>query len=272
MTSPLPIPPPMAESAPPLIDFRHVSVVRGTRAALRDLDLRIEVGERVAILGPNGSGKSTLIKTITRELYPLARPEMRMSIFGLERWNVFELRSLLGIVSHDLAAAQRANVTGLEAVLSGFFASVSIGARERITREMRARALAALERLDATYLADRPLGEMSSGEGRRVLIARALVHEPRALLFDEPSTSLDLAAQRELRGIMSALARSGLGIVLVTHHLSDIVGEIDRVVLLRGGRILADGAKSELLTAARMSELFGIDVRIAERDGSYYLW
>ena len=246
--------------------------MRGRRIALRELTLRIEDGERVAILGPNGSGKSTLIKTITRECYPLAHADSRISIFGLERWNVFELRTLLGIVSNDLAAAQRESVTGLEAVLSGFFASVGLGTRVEVTDEMRARAHGALERLDAGHLAQRPLGEMSSGEGRRVLIARALVHQPRALLFDEPSTSLDLSAQRELRAIMGGLARSGLGIVLVTHQLSDVVPEIDRVVLLSGGRIAGDGPKREMLTEARMAQLFGVDVELTERAGCYHLW
>ncbi|TAM75533.1 ATP-binding cassette domain-containing protein [bacterium] len=262
----------MASYAPALIDLRRISVMRGRHLALNDLTLRIDDGERVAVLGPNGSGKSTLIKTITRECYPLACAESHISIFGLERWNVFELRTLLGIVSNDLAAAQRESVTGLEAVLSGFFASVGVGARVDISGEMRAQALAALERLDAGYLAQRPLGEMSSGEGRRVLIARALVHQPRALLFDEPSTSLDLSAQRELGAIMGALARSGLGIVLVTHQLSDVVQEIDRVVLLNRGRIAGDGPKREMLTEARMAQLFGIDVELAERGGCYRLW
>ncbi|TAM58874.1 ATP-binding cassette domain-containing protein [bacterium] len=262
----------MEQRPPALIDLQRVSVMRGRHLALRDVTLRIEDGERVAILGPNGSGKSTLIKTITRECYPLARAGSHLSIFGLERWNVFELRTLLGIVSNDLAAAQRENTSGLEVVLSGFFASVGVGARVEISREMRARALHALERLDAGHLAARPLGEMSSGEGRRVLIARALVHEPRALLFDEPSTSLDLRAQRELRSVMSALARSGLGIVLVTHQLADVVPEIDRVVLLSAGGIAADGPKTAMLTEQRMSELFGVEVQMLERDGSYRLW
>ncbi|MDE2571436.1 MAG: ATP-binding cassette domain-containing protein [bacterium] len=263
----------MERAYPALIDLEHVSVMREDHVALHDVRLRIEDGERVAILGPNGSGKSTLIKTITRDLYPLARKGSHVSIFGLERWNVFELRSLLGIVSNDLAAAQRDSVSGLEAVLSGFFSSVGIGSRVAVTPEMERRAMHALARLDAAYLAERPLGRMSSGEARRVLVARALVHEPRALLFDEPSNSLDLFAQRELRETMRGLARSGLGLVLVTHHLADVIPEIERVVLLRAGRVIADGAKREILTSARMAELFGIDeVQLVEHNGSYHLW
>jgi iron complex transport system ATP-binding protein len=113
---------------------------------------------------------------------------------------------------------------------------------------------------------------MSSGEARRVLIARALVHNPKALLLDEPTTSLDLFAQHELREILRQLAISGIGMILVTHHLSDIIPEIERVVLLREGRVIADGPKQELLTETTLSGLFGIPVSLARRDGYYHLW
>ena len=114
--------------------------------------------------------------------------------------------------------------------------------------------------------------EMSSGEARRVLIARALVHEPQSLLFDEPSNSLDLLARRELRQTMSNLAHTGIGIVLVTHDLSDIIPEIERVVLMSRGKIVADGSKSEILQSRTLSNTFGVDVEVIKRDGYYHLW
>jgi iron complex transport system ATP-binding protein len=110
---------------------------------------------------------------------------------------------------------------------------------------------------------------MSSGEAKRTLIARALVHEPQTLLFDEPSNALDIGAQMQLRDTMRALARENLGILLVTHHVSEIFPEMERVVLLREGRIVADGPKDEMLTSPRLSELFGVEIQIARRDGYY---
>jgi iron complex transport system ATP-binding protein len=256
----------------PLLEMTAVNVMRGEKIVLRDFNLTIGVGEHVAILGPNGCGKSTFIKTITRELYPLARPGSHVRIFGRETWNVFELRTLLGIVSYDLAAACTRDITGLEAVISGYFSSIGTWPHQHVTDDMRARATAVLAELRAEHLADRVLTEMSSGEMRRVLIGRALVHDPKALLFDEPSNSLDLFAQHELRESMRTLAQNGTAILLVTHHLADIIPEIDRVVILQDGRVAADGPKDEILTEERLSALFRLPVMLSRRDGYYHCW
>ena len=236
------------------------------------LAVKIEAGEHVAILGPNGCGKSTLIKTIARECYPLAREGSRMALFGKERWNIFDLRPLLGLVSNDLMALCTREITGREAVVSGFFGSIGVQPYQRITPEIERQAVEILALLDIAHLAERSIDEMSSGEARRVLLARALVHHPRALVLDEPSNSLDVSAQHELREILRKLARSGIGIILVTHHLADIIPEIERVILMRAGRIVADGRKSEVLTAAALADLFGLPVDLARRDGYYHLW
>ncbi len=261
-----------AGAPPPLLDFERVSVRRGSTLALDELTLRVETGEHVAILGPNGCGKSTLIKTILRECYPLAAEGSRLAILGQESWNIFELRATMGIVSNDLAAVFTRDITGIEAVLSGFFSSVGVHAHQQITRPMREMAEEALDRLEAGHLAGRWMDEMSSGEARRVLIARALVHDPRVLLLDEPTTSLDIFAQHELRETLRTLARSGLGIILVTHHVPEVIPEIERVVLMRRGQVFEDGAKEDVLRAGVLSDLFGLDVQLARRDGYFYVW
>lgn len=259
-------------SEPALIEFERVSVMRGSTLALDDISLKIGAGEHAAIIGPNGCGKSTFIKVITRECYPLIQDGSWLTILGQDHWNVFELRSLLGIVSSDLMTLCIRDLTGMDMVLSGFFSSIGIWPNHQVTPEMRERAQRALQQLEVPHLADRFTDQMSSGEGRRVLLARALVHEPRALILDEPSTALDLFAQHELRQTLRKLAQSGIGIVMVTHHLSDLIPEIERVILMQRGRIVADGPKREILTAKRLSNLFGLSVNLAERDGYYNLW
>ena len=246
--------------------------MRGGKLVLHDITLSVQAGEHVAIIGANGSGKSTLIQTITRECYPLLRQESSLKIFGREVWNVFELRRWLGVVSNDLMSACTRDITGLEAVLSGFFSSIGIQTYHHVTSEMRQKAQQALELLEVPHLESRFVDELSSGEARRILIARAMVHAPAALLLDEPTNSLDLRATLELRGMFRKLAQSGTGLLIVTHHLPDIIPEIERVILIKDGRIYADGPKDQLLNTAHLSELFGLNVGVSRRDGYYHLW
>jgi iron complex transport system ATP-binding protein len=258
---------------PPLIEYRHVTVQRGERLALEDVSLAIGAGEHVVILGPNGSGKSTLIKTITRDLYPLQRPDSFLRIMGCDRWNIFDLRPLLGVVSQDLIqACARHFYTAREIVLSGFFGSIGIWPNHHVTAEMERTANQVMESLEIAHLVDRNAEEMSTGEARRVVIARALVHDPKALVLDEPTNSLDFHAMHSLRDTLSGIARRGTGLILVTHHLDDIVPEVTRVILLDRGRIVHDGPKAEALTAARLSALFGTELEVEERNGYYRLW
>ena len=255
-----------------LLEMNGVTVMRGDRAALQDISLRIDQGEHVCILGPNGCGKSTLIKTITRECYPLARDGSSMAILGRERWNVFELRNLLGIVSPDLLAACTTDATGRDVVLSGFFSSTRIFPHYQPDPEHLRRAEEVLERLGIAHLAGRCVMHMSSGEAKRTLIARALVHNPQTLLFDEPSNALDIAAQFRLRDTIRELAQSGLTILLVTHHVSEVIPEIERVILLRAGRVIADGSKKTVLTEENLGGLFHVPVRLHKEDGYFHLY
>jgi len=253
----------------PLLELQHVTVVRGGRTVLDDFSLVVRHREHVAIVGPNGAGKSTLLKLLSRELYPVPSPATVCRILGKDRWNVFALRAGLGIVSNDIAAWLDGNATAGDVVLSGFFSSASLETHHTVTAAMRDGAANAMARLGIERLARRSIGSLSSGELRRTTIARALATSPRALVFDEPTTSLDIGARREVRDAMRDLARGGVSIVLVTHLLEEIVPEIERVVLLAGGRAIADGPKSDVLTAERLSALFGVPVDVDVRDGYY---
>src|SRR4051794_22183309 len=255
---------------PPFLHLAHVNVARGDNVVLHDINLTVNTGEHIAILGPNGCGKSTLIKTITCECYPIAQPETKVSIFGRERWDLTELKKRLGVVSPELPGRPTLHTTGRDAVITGFFSSSTLWPNLLVTGEMRERAEQILQQVDAVDLAMKSVGQMSAGQQRRIMIGRALVGSAGMLLLDEPSNALDLAAQADLRDLLRKLAQQGTGILLITHHIADILPEIDRILMMKDGRIVADGPKADLLTATRLRELFKTEVQISQRDGFFH--
>jgi iron complex transport system ATP-binding protein len=255
----------------PLIDIQNATIWRGRTRVFDNLTLTIERHEQVAILGPNGSGKTTLLKTINRELYPVKRDGSWVRILGRERWNVWELRRHIGIVSHDLQQRYRPATTALEVVLSGFLSSIGVHGilGQRISDEDIGAARDILGELGIAELADTPLSSMSTGQQRRCLLGRALVHRPDTLILDEPTAGLDFAASFDYLARIRALARDGRNIIIVTHHLDEIPPEIGRVVVLDGGTIAADGPKESVLAPELLSRVYGTPIAVAEIDGHY---
>jgi iron complex transport system ATP-binding protein len=262
----------------PVLQLTHATVIREERPVLDDLTLTIQDGEHTAILGPNGAGKSSFVRLLTHEDRALAPddgapPPVR--VFGSDNWDVFDLRSQLGLVSSDLHhrfvfGNNEGRVRAENAVLSGFFATQGILRYGVVTEDMRRRAADSLARMGVSHLARRWMDELSSGEARRVLLARALVSAPRALVLDEPTTGLDLIARHAFMDRVRQIAREGTTLILITHHVEEIVPEIGRVLLLRGGRIVASGPKRSVLTAEHLGGLFDAPVAVDEKDGYYY--
>ena len=264
-------------SAPPILELVDATVVKDDRPVLDRLTLTIRDGEHTAILGPNGAGKSLLIGLITCMERPLARengtPPAR--IFGRDDWDVFELRRRLGVVSaalhvHFVAGNSEGRIRADAAVISAFLASWGVLRYGEVTAEMRRRTAAALDLVGAAHLSARFLDELSSGEARRVMLARVLVTEPQVLVLDEPTTGLDVAARHAFMERVRAVARTGTTVILVTHHLEEIIPEIGRVVLLRRGRVDGDGPKAEMLAPARLSRLFEVPLAVEQVDGYHY--
>ncbi|MDE1162190.1 MAG: ATP-binding cassette domain-containing protein [Acidobacteriaceae bacterium] len=277
-----------------IVDLQHVFVARGASVILNDVSVRIESGEHVVILGPNGCGKSTLLKTITCELYPLTLsedsaermlgtrtpPKTSVEIMGRPRWDLTELKRRMGIVSAELPGKQTLTTTGFDAILTGFFSSSTLWPNLTVTDEMRQKAEEILTLVGAEKLREKFVGEMSAGQQRRVMIGRAIAGnrgvgnsgDPKMLLLDEPTNALDLAAQQDLRDLLRELASQGTAILLITHHVADIIPEMQRVVMMREGRIVADASKAELLTEAKLTELFGRQIQMSEREGYFNAW
>ena len=255
----------------PLVRIANATVYRGDTPVLEDFSLDIAQGEQVAIVGPNGAGKTTLLKLLNRELYPVHSDRACVEILGRDRWNVWDLRRQIGLVSDDLRVRYPMGAVALDVVLSGFFSSIGTHGMlaEDVTPEHRQRAIDALASFSAESFAGTRLEQLSTGQQRRCLLARAIVHNPHTLILDEPMAGLDLAARFDYLGRIQDLIDKGLSIVLVTHHLEEIAPRISRVVLLRDGKIVADGDKADVLTETNLEATFGVPLSLTS-DGGYY--
>jgi iron complex transport system ATP-binding protein len=250
-----------------IFDIDNARVWRGETLALQEFSLRLVPGQSVAILGPNGAGKSTLLKLLTGEVRPEAGPASHCRLFGDERWSLEEIRHRIGVVMPEEVARFHPEELTRDAVLSSLRGAYGRTRDMRFSQADQARARHAMEQMQVAHLADRDFGSLSSGERRRILIARALVHEPEVLVLDEPSTALDFAAAIQLTSTLRTLMAEGRDLILVTHHPGEIPPEMDRVILLKNGRIFADGSKRDIINAANLSELYQVPLRVHWSDG-----
>jgi len=263
-----------------LLKLRNVSVVRTVgEQVIRILDrlnLDIPQGQHTVILGPNGSGKTSILKLLNRQFYPSVDEGQTgdVEILGRSCWNVEELRKRMGIVAGDLdrefALPRSGRMTAMQAVLSGFDGVQLITFTDQNDAKRIHDAQDALRQVGAEQLVERTLMTLSTGERRRVLIARALVPRPEALILDEPTAGLDVAARAAFLSIIRQLAQSGITIILVTHHVEEIIPEIQTAVLLKSGRVFSQGSCEKLIEANSMSELFDANVQVQRSPSGRY--
>ena len=253
----------------PVLDIQHATVYRGETCVFSDFSFALQEGEHAAIVGPNGAGKSTLLKLLAGGVHPMPLDETRVSLFGEEGGSVWEVRKRLGIVSHDLQRDYLICAEGLNVVLSGFYASNDTYEYQEFSEAQVARAREVMRELGIESLAGRRFGHLSTGEQRRFLLGRALVHDPPMLVLDEPTSGLDLTACFQYLDLLRAQIRKGKTVLLVTHHLHEIPPEIERVVLLKEGKIVADGLKANMLTDVHLSRLFDQPVALVRANGWY---
>lgn len=258
-------------TATPLLEIRNVTACQGNTRVFANLNLQINHGENVAILGPNGAGKSTLLKLLTRDIYPVVKDDSFVKINGSENVYILELRKQIGIVSHDLQSQYTGQLaSGYDTVLSGFFGAVGmIYNHYPVTDTHRQQAQAAIDSLGLGHLQERLFMHMSTGQQRRFLLARAMIHQPQTLILDEPTNSLDIHATFGLLKHLRELVQQQVAVIIATHHIHEILPEIQRLILLKNGEVIADGNKAELLTSATLSELYETPIAVVEHNGFY---
>lgn len=264
--------PDMPSDEPSLFSIRDATVVRAERTILHVDAFDLAEGEHVALLGPNGAGKSTFIQLLTREVFPLYRDEPPVRFRGQARPLLEDVHRALGIVSSTAHEQVRVHLPVKDIVVGGLFGTLGVPSRIHPSQADRAAAADACERLGIAGLMGRDILTLSTGQARRVLVARELIRDPQVLVFDEPCTGLDPQGMYQLRQTMARLAAEGRSIVLVTHYPEDIIPAIGRVLLIKDARIFADGTKEEMLTGKVMSDLFDVPLTVAEHGGWYSLY
>ena len=241
--------------------------MRGDRLALDKISLTVDYGESLAIIGPNGSGKSSLLKLLARELYPLDQEDSYVRILGEEHFEKQQYRSHLGLVSPDIQQDYNSETPGLEVVISGFFDSNSLWQSFEIIDRKILKAKAIMQKLGISALSSLPFGKLSTGQQRRLLLARSMVHKPKTLVLDEPTTGLDPGSCFSYLEMIENLMADGTSILLVTHHLHEIPPAIKRIILLQNGRIIIDGSREEVLTEEHLSNLFDSPICLSNING-----
>lgn len=255
---------------PDVIEIRNATVYRGRTKVFENLHLCIREGEHTALLGPNGSGKSTFLKLLTRDIYPIHQPDSRVRLYGQERWHITDLRQRIGIVSHDLQVTYRPTVRCIDVVLSGYYGSIGLWPHQHYTDAQVQGAMEWLDTLEMAGFVQRSFSTLSTGEQRRVLLARALVNDPATLVLDEPTSGLDLKACYQYIDIIRSLIEQGKTILLVTHHIHEIPPEVSRIVLLDRGAVRADGPKERVMNDRTLSALYDTPLQVVKSSNGYY--
>ncbi len=255
----------------PILEIKNATVYQGDTLVFKDLNLTIDDQYNTVILGPNGAGKSTLLKLLTRETYPVKKPDTQINILGEKQWNIWDLRAHMGILSSHLQSEYLLNAPARNVILSGFYSSNDVKTHHHFSKKQQLRVDELIAFLDIAPLLDRVFGELSTGEQRKLLFARALVHKPKLMVLDEPTSGLDISACFEYIKIIQRLIKSGTKILLITHHLHEIPPEIERVILLKKGEIVQDGLKESILTTDNLAYIFGTSLRLTEIEGFYHV-
>ena len=250
-------------------EIRHGNIWLGGAPVLHDINLDLRIGESTTVLGPNGAGKSCFVRLIDRSLHPIVQDQAYLRLFGQTTVNLWQLRQRLGVVSTPMEERIPAAISALDLVLAAFFGSTRLGHNQNPTSNQRIRAAHVLDQLDLHAISAEKFGQLSDGQRRRLLIARALVHKPDVLVLYEPSRALDLKGCHQLMNTMRDLCRQGTTLLQVTHRIDTIIPEMQRVLFLEHGRIVGDGTPTEMLTPTKLSALYGTALTVVENQGFY---
>jgi len=248
-------------------EAKNINCFKNGFRVIKDLNLKIAYSENVILIGPNGSGKSSLIEVINRNIYPVITNESKLKIFGKELINLWELRKRISTVNNDIKNRINPNLQVFDLILSGLYGRYCYVQNKSERDSYKVEKI--MKTMNISNLSKKYFSYLSDGEKKISLIARALIKKPAILILDEPIANLDYKSKFFVVDKINELSKLNTRIFCVTHDISMITRIYDRVLMLKDGKIIADGHQNNVINSENLNKLYDIDVEVAKNNG---LW
>ncbi len=249
--------------------FKNIDVYINQKKILYNINIDLNYGENTVILGPNGSGKSTFLKLLNRSIYPLISVDSSLKLFNKENINIWDLRKKVGFFFKEMEQRVNNEVNLYDLIASGFSGSFNSRYSNFISKEDKEKIDILINEWELENIIKKKFHNLSEGQRRRALIARALVYEPKLLVLDEPFSNLDIKSNFLLNKNLNNLINKSTNIIYVTHNLESILPRTNRVILIKEGKILNTGNPNSIINSKSISDLFKISVTVIKQD-SYW--
>ena len=248
-------------------EAKNINCFKGDFRVIKNLNLKIAYSENVVLIGPNGSGKSSLIEVINRNIYPVINHESNLKIFDKELINLWELRKRISTVNNDIKNRINPNLQVFDLILSGLYGRYCYIPNKSERDSYKVEKI--IKTMQISNLSKRYFSFLSDGEKQISLIARALIKKPDILILDEPIANLDYKSKFFVIDKVNELSKLNTKILCVTHDISTITKIYDRVIMLKEGKIIADGNQNKVINSENINKLYGIDVEVTKNNGQW---
>ena len=250
-------------------EAKNINCFKNGFRVIKDLDLNLVSSENVILIGPNGSGKSSLIEIINRNIYPVIANESKLKIFGKELINLWELRKRISTVNNDIKNRISPKLKVFDLILSGLYGKYCYVSTKSERDNYNVKKI--MKNMNISSLSKKYFSYLSDGEKQISLIARALIKNPDILILDEPIANLDYKSKFFVIDKINELSKLNTIILCVTHDISMITPIFDRVIMLKGGEIIADGNQKKVINSQNLNRLYGINVEVNKNNGFWII-
>ena len=249
------------------LDIKNTTAYKNDYKVIKNLSIKLFDNERIIILGPNGAGKSAIVDLINRNIYPIVKKDSYFRIFNDELIDIWKVRKYISTVNNEIKLRINKHLKVRDILLSGLYGKFCKINNPKIEDLIKVKEL--IEKMLLNDIADKKFGYLSDGEKQISIIARAIINNPKVLILDEPSVNIDLKSRIFLIKKIQDLSQLGISILCITHDISIITKDYNRVIFLKDREIIRDGKPSELMTNKNINELFDIDIKLIENSNSW---